>query len=290
MDRSLSCLEDVVDCHVHVVGPLQHFPQSPDRHYTAAEASLQELRHAAPAEVSRFVVVQPSFYGTDNRVTLDAVAALQGKGRAVIVLDPRAATGEQLANLHAAGVRGLRINLNSALKGDTRGISDELSLHVPLARSMGWHLELVLPFDALIAASDLVAALPVQAVIDHFGLPIGHSLESEGGRRLLRLLELPHLWIKLSAPYRVSSDPLATAPPAEWIAPIVDRAPDRCLWGSDWPHTPAKADQRSREEVVPHRRIAYRDLLENFCAAMPRDVLHRAMRSNPEKLYGFASG
>jgi predicted TIM-barrel fold metal-dependent hydrolase len=272
------------------VGPLQYFPQSPNRHYTAAEASLQELRHAAPAEVSRFVVVQPSFYGTDNRVTLDAVAALQGKGRAVIVLDPRASTPEQLADLHARGVRGLRINLNSALKGDVRGISDELSLHVPLALRMGWHLELVLPFDALIAASELVAALPVDVVIDHFGLPIGHSPESEGGRRFLQLLELPHLWIKLSAPYRVSSDPLATVPPAEWIAPIVERAPDRCLWGSDWPHTPAKADHRSRDEIVPHRRIAYRDLLENFCAPMPRDVLDRATRSNPEKLYGFVSG
>jgi predicted TIM-barrel fold metal-dependent hydrolase len=271
------------------VGPLHRFPQAAERHYTAAEASVEDLRKVAPAEVSRFVVVQPSFYGTDNRVTLDAVAALQGKGRAVIVLDPRTATAVQLEDLHAQGVRGLRINLNSALKGDVRGISDELALHCPIAQAMGWHLELVLPFDALITASEFIAALPVQVVIDHFGLPIGHSPDSEAGRALLRLLGLPHVWIKLSAPYRVSSDPLATAPPAEWITAIVARASDRCLWGSDWPHTPAKAEQRSRDETAPYRSIVYRDLLEDFRAAMPRDAMLRATIVNPEKLYEFSS-
>lgn len=286
-DRQVSW-NDVVDCHVHVVGPLQRAPQASGRHYTAAEASVDELRSVVPAEVSRFVVVQPSFYGTDNQVTLDAVAALQGKGRAVIVIDPRTATAAQLEDFHARGVRGLRINLNSALADDAREIAGELALHGPLAQAMGWHLELVLPLDTLVRTSDLIAAAPVPVVIDHFGLPIGRSPESEAGRSLLQLLELPHVWIKLSAPYRVGGDPLATAPPADWIAAIVARAPDRCLWGSDWPHTPAKGDQRSRDETVPYRRIAYRDLLGDFCAAMPADALFRATRTNPEKLYDFS--
>jgi predicted TIM-barrel fold metal-dependent hydrolase len=287
-DRHISW-DDVVDCHVHVVGPLHRFPQASGRHYTAAVASVEDLRSVAPAEVSRFVVVQPSFYGTDNRVTLDAVAALQGKGRAVIVLDPRTATAAQLEDLHAQGVRGLRINLNSALKDDVREISDEIALHCHAAQAMGWHIELVLPLDTLIGASELIAALPVQVVIDHFGLPIGHSPGSEAGRSLLRLFELPHVWIKLSAPYRVGSDPLSTTPPADWIAAIVARAPDRCLWGSDWPHTPAKTEQRSRDEAAPYRPIAYGDLLDGFCAAMPRDAMFRATRTNPEKLYEFSS-
>lgn len=99
--------------------------------------------------------------------------SLRGNGRAVIVIDPRSVTAAQLDRLHAQGVRGLRINLNSALKGDIRGISDELALHCPIAQQMGWHLELVLPFDALVCASDLIAALPVQAVIDHFACRSG---------------------------------------------------------------------------------------------------------------------
>jgi predicted TIM-barrel fold metal-dependent hydrolase len=193
-----------------------------------------------------------------------------------------------LEDLHAQGVRGLRINLNSALKDDIREISDEIALHCPVAQAMGWHIELVLPLDALISASDLIAALPAQVVIDHFGLPIGHSPDSEAGRSLLRLFELPHIWVKLSAPYRVGSDPLSTAPPADWIAAIVARAPARCLWGSDWPHTPAKTEQ-SRDDAAPYRPIAYGDLLDGFCAAMPRDAMFRATRTNPEKLYGFSS-
>jgi predicted TIM-barrel fold metal-dependent hydrolase len=87
----------------------------------------------------------------------------------------------------------------------------------------------------------------------------------------------------------VGSDPLATVPPADWTAAIVAGAPDRCLWGSDWPHTPAKAEQRSRDETAPYRSIAYRSLLEGFCAAVPHDVMVRATTTNPEKLYEFSS-
>jgi predicted TIM-barrel fold metal-dependent hydrolase len=153
---------------------------------------------------------------------------------------------------------------------------------------MGWHLQLVVPFESLVRYAEIIADVPVPVVIDHFGLPIGQTPDSAAGRTVLDLVRLPHVWIKLSAPYRVLSDPLGTAPPRDWMTALLDTAPDRCVWGSDWPHTPPKETHRAPDQVIPYRPISYAKLLSDFSAALPNDLASRVLRTNPERLYGFA--
>jgi len=282
-------LDGIIDCHVHVIGPLDRFPQEAERYYTAGIATTEELvKSASAAGVRRFVVVQPSFYGTDNRATLGAVVTLGSNGCAVAVIAAATITDVALRTLQAQRVRGLRTNLNSALRGDGRRLSDELASQGNIAREMNWHLQLVVPFGSLVQNIDLVASVPVPVVIDHFGLPIGETPDSDAGRAFLNLVSLPHVWVKLSAPYRVLSDPLATTPPQDWMAALLETAPDRCVWGSDWPHTPPREEQRARDQVLPYRTISYASLLNEFSAMLPRHLVSRVLRSNPERLYGFA--
>jgi predicted TIM-barrel fold metal-dependent hydrolase len=288
-EKAEQTLDGIVDCHVHVIGSLDRFPQQPERYYTAAVATTGDLlKSASGTGVRRFVVVQPSFYGTDNRATLDAVATLGEVGCAVAVVEAATVTDDALRTLHAQGVRGLRTNLNTVLPGDARQLSDEIISQGDIARRMGWHLQLVVPFDSLVRYADVIANVPVPVVIDHFGLPIGQTPDSTAGRAVLDLVRLPHVWIKLSAPYRVLPDPLGTEPPRDWMMALLAAAPDRCVWGSDWPHTPPKEAQRARDQVIPYRAISSEKLLADFCAALPNEHWMQVLRTNPERLYGFA--
>ncbi len=286
---SLAIPRGAVDCHVHVVGPLARFPQQPSRHYTAALATLEDLRATAGPEVRRFVVVQPSFYGTDNEATLQACDTLNGNGRAVAVVDPTQVDDAQAGQLQARGVAGLRINLNSRLKDDHRQIQGVLAQHAALAQRMGWHLQLVLPFSALIGAARMIEPLPVPVVIDHFGLPLGKSPDSGEGRALRDLVGMQHVWVKLSAPYRLGLGEYNTETPRDWLAAMLEAGADRCLWGSDWPHVPPASEHKGPDSTPPNRSLHYGDLLGDFLAALGNaDLAQRILVENPGRLYGFS--
>jgi predicted TIM-barrel fold metal-dependent hydrolase len=277
-----------VDCHVHIVGPLSRFPQEATRHYTAAEAPLEALRQAAD-QVRRFVVVQPSFYGTDNEATLQACDALNGNSRAVAVVDPAKVDDAMAGQLKARGVAGLRINLNSRLKGDHRQIQGVLAQHAALAQRMGWHLQLVLPFTALLGAARMIEPLPVPVVIDHFGLPLGKTADSGEAHALRDIVGMQHVWVKLSAPYRLGLGEYNTTTPRDWTAALLEAAPDRCLWGSDWPHVPPASQQTGPESTPPNRPLSYAALLEDFILAVGNaDLVRRVLVENPQRLYGFS--
>ena len=118
------------DCHVHIVGPSEKYPQVPDRTYLAGVASVATLKSlGATRGINRFVIVQPSFYGADNSMTLDVLDELAGYGRSVAVIDPTVTLPETLAAFHRRGVRGLRINLYSPIKppGDTSTITRKIA-------------------------------------------------------------------------------------------------------------------------------------------------------------------
>jgi predicted TIM-barrel fold metal-dependent hydrolase len=276
------------DCHIHIVGPSGRYPQIPTRAYQAAEAPLAVLMaHGAASGVTRFVVVQPSFYGSDNTLLLESLDALAGEGRGVAVIDP-ATPGASLADFARRGVRGLRLNLYSTSAG--RELHQIGGLFMPLAdiaAGMGWHVELIAGIDVLLGAADLFARARVSIVIDHYGL-YGHATPQSGhGRALLDLFRLPNIWIKLSAPYRVSDDPLCTRPDPAWVAAIVAAAPGRCVWGSDWPHSPLHEQGRA-DLQRPYRPLSYATLVDKFLAALGHDAAAQAiMIDNPARLYGF---
>ena len=278
------------DCHVHIVGPVGRYPQVPDRTYLAGEAPVETLKRlGATRGISRFVIVQPSFYGVDNSATLDALDALGGQGRGVAVIDPKTTLPDTLDAYHRRGVRGLRINLYSPIKAPGGATLDvAFAATVAAARMMGWHVQVIAPLPVLLANLNVLARAPVPVVIDHYGLYNNTRPDSANGRRLLDLVHLPHVWMKLSAPYRHDRGPLNTKPDREWIAALMAAAPGRCVWGSDWPHPPAHEQQKGALLEAPYRALSYEALVDHFLAALPSgDLAERIMSENPERLYGF---
>ena len=278
------------DSHVHIVGPVGRYPQVPERTYLAAPVAVETLQRLAAARgITRFVIVQPSFYGADNSATLDALDALGGQGRGVAVVDPRTAKPETLAEFHRRGVRGLRVNLYSPIKapgGDT--LEAAFAATAEAARAMGWHVQVIAPLPVLLANVDTLAKAPVPVVIDHYGLYGDRRPGSAEGRRLLDLVTLPHVWIKLSAPYRHDRGPRNTRPDREWLAALTAAAPGRCVWGSDWPHPPAHEQQNGASLEAPYRALSYETLVDDFLAALPSaDLAERIMNENAARLYGF---
>jgi predicted TIM-barrel fold metal-dependent hydrolase len=278
------------DSHVHVVGPADRYPQSPTRTYLAETAPLDKLRELAAArQVERFVIVQPSFYGADNTVLLESLATLGGHGRGVAVVDPATIAKATLADYTARGVCGLRLNLYSP-KGnvDRARMAATFSSLADLAATMSWHVEVIAPIEVLAQEVALLAQAAVPVVIDHYGVFGRNAPASVVGRQLLGLLRCPHVWMKLSAPYRVSDDPLDTKPNPDWLADILGVARERCVWGSDWPHTPAHDAQKGAAIAISHRPIAYARLVDDFIAALASvELTEMIMRDNPARLYRF---
>jgi predicted TIM-barrel fold metal-dependent hydrolase len=277
------------DSHVHIIGPIAQSPQVKTRTYLAPPASLDELaRAAAPRDVTRFVIVQPSFYGTDNTVLLESLDALGPRGRGVAVIDPAQTSKAMLEDYAVRGVRGLRINLYSPGKAGEGQLAREFRAMANVAGTMGWHVEVIAPIASLAEAATLLVRTDVTVVIDHYGV-YGHSRpESAAGRVLLELLELPHVWMKLSAPYRVSDHPLETRPDPAWLAAMLERARERCVWGSDWPHTPAHDAQQGPEVAGVYRPLSYATLVDEFTGALKSNGLGEMIFvDNPARLYEF---
>ena len=279
------------DSHVHIVGPPDRYPQVPQRTYLAGVASLDALQRNGRARgIDRFVIVQPSFYGTDNSALLDALDALDAlgePGRGVAVVDPLAVGAKALDDYARRGVRGLRINLYSHLGGANR-LEAIFGATANVARQMGWHVEVIAPMPSIVDSADLIARASVPVVVDHYGLHGRLRPESASGRRFLDLLRLPHVWMKLSAPYRNVDYALETHPDPEWIVAILDVAAERCVWGSDWPFTAAHDQHRGPTIIAPYRDIAYETVVDEFLAALPsRDLADALMEKNPARLYGF---
>jgi predicted TIM-barrel fold metal-dependent hydrolase len=284
---------EISDCHLHVVGPSDAFPQVEGRAYTAGPAPLENLRAVAePAGVTRYVLVQPSFYGTDNSYLLQTLDSLQERGRGVVVLESDAISARLLDQLQQRGVCGVRLNLYSKFSAMGPGrLEDILRRFISKMPRAGWHIEMIAALATIAGAASVIADSTIPIVIDHYGLPGNEGPEGALGRSLLDLLSLPQVWIKLSAPYRVVEDPLATNPPAPWLSALLRVAPDRCVWGSDWPHAPQRRDQTDARTSVPYRLLDYWRVLGDFIRALPdATVADRIFRLNPDRLYGFRTG
>jgi predicted TIM-barrel fold metal-dependent hydrolase len=276
------------DSHVHIVGPVNRYPQVAERTYLAGPAPLHELkRRGAPHGITRFVIVQPSFYGFDNSATLDALDELGGNGRGVAVIDPAGTPDTALADIHRRGIRGLRINLYSPLAAGRR-MEDSFAATAAVAKRMNWHVQVIAPLAVLLKSERVLQNPPVPVVIDHYGVYGNARPDDKEGIRLLNLVRNPHVWIKLSAPYRLADGPMSTRPDREWIMELYAAAPPRCVWGSDWPHPPAADHHEGRDKVAAYRDLSYDRLVEDFIAALPSpSIADQIMRDNPARLYGF---
>ena len=117
-------------------------------------------------------------------------------------------------------------------------MNDSFAVTAAVARRMNWHIQVIAPLSILLKSERLLASSPVPIVIDHYGVYGKARPEDAEGQRLLNLVRNAHVWIKLSAPYRLDDGPMSTRPDREWVAEFYAAAPPRCVWGSDWPHPP----------------------------------------------------
>jgi len=268
-----------VDAHCHVFGPQARFPFSPKAKYLPEDAG-PEMLFALRDHLgfSRNVIVQASCHGTDNAATLDAIARSNGKARGVAVVDP-AIGKEDLAALHSGGMRGIRFNF---LKRLVDNAPRDRFLEVAGRLPAGWHVVIYFEADILEELRPFMDAIPVPLVIDHMGRPdVTQGPDGPDMQAFRRLLDSrPDIHFKPTCPDRLdpSGDPwdaFATA-----VRPLVEDYPDRCIWGTDWPHPnmqDAVPDDGHLTDMIP--RIA------------PTAELQRKLLvDNPRRLYWAEEG
>jgi predicted TIM-barrel fold metal-dependent hydrolase len=276
------------DCHMHVFEA--RYPPSPSRTYTPGPAPLDQYRRVAAAlRLSRAVVVQPSAYGTDNSCTLGAVAAIGASARAVVGIDPNI-SDDELDCLHGRGARGVRVN--SASRGQ-RDVDEIAGLIIATARRidrLGWHVQIFTDLAVIEQLADRLPALPVPIVIDHMGLAqAAHGATQRGLGPLCDLLASGRGWVKLSGAYRVSVQEPGFADAGAIIRALIEANPDRCVWGTDWPHTGGHGHAQSAEAPpIVYRRLDTAALLDQLVACTgDAAIVRKILVDNPARLYGF---
>lgn len=268
------------DCHVHVYD--SRFPATPGAKLRPPDASVQDYRALQQwIGTTRTVLVTPSTYGTDNRCMLEAMASLGSDARGVAVIDGSESDAE-LQRLHVLGVRGVRLNLSLGVSGSVDALRPLAHRIAPL----GWHLQLLMAPDMLVTQAKVLRQLPVPVVFDHFGR-IAPRL---AGRHpayalLLDLLQGGRAWIKLSGGYIVSEHHHVDDPALDALAAgYLRAAPQRVLWGSDWPHATASSGLQPMPDDA--RQI---DRLNDWAQQNGGPTtLQCVLVDNPAELYGFA--
>ena len=276
------------DCHAHIFGDPQRFPFWSSRVYTPEPASVEEMRvlHRA-LHTDRVVVVNPSVYGTDNSCTLDAVKQLGSSARAVAVIDdktPEAALDE----MDRAGVRGIRINLETSGQADPAVARERFQAGVDRIKGRKhWHIQVYARLSVIEGAVDLIKVAPMPVVFDHFGgAKAALGVAQPGFETLLKLLRSGKAYVKISGAYRSST----LAPDYPDVMPLakalIAENPQRVLWGTDWPH-PSQVPGR-RMEVSPLLQIDDGRLFNQLAVWAPEAALRTMILvENPTKLYGF---
>lgn len=265
------------DAHMHVFGPAERFPRVPHPHYTLPDGRLGHFRELMTIlGLERFVIVQPSYYGTDNSCLLDALAASGDAARGVVMVEEDTPHADLVA-MDAAGVRGLRLDLFKRAAQPLADIQAYVTRIAAKIAPLGWHLQFYVPGRVVRDMIDFFATLEIDYVIDH----MGYMLEEDGltehdFARLIELARSGRCWIKLSAPYRLAKKRGYSA--VEGVArAIVEAAPERAIWGSDWPHIPGLGRDTG-------------ELLNLLPVWAPDAAVRQAILvDNPRRLFGFSA-
>ena len=264
-----------VDAHVHVFGPEAEFPFSPKAKYHPEDATPEMLFALRDfLGFSRNVIVQASCHGSDNAATLNGIAKSNGRARGVAVVDPDISS-EELERLHAGGIRGVRFNFLKRLVDDAP--KDKFLEIARMIEPLGWHVVVYFESDILEELVPFLEAIPTIIVVDHLGRPdISQGPDGEDIRAFKRFLDThSNIWTKVSGAERLSAE----GPPFDdfvaVIRPVVERYPDRVLWGTDWPHPNMEhriPDDGQLVDVLP--RLATTDELQR-----------KLLIDNPMRLY-----
>ena len=281
---------EACDCHTHVFGPFDRYPLTRERSYTPPPAPVSDLiARLDRAGLARAVIVQPSAYGTDNRCTLDAVAAHRDRLRAVVVIDGSESDAD-LAQMHAMGARGVRLNLISA--GGPRGatVAELLERVASRIRPLGWHIQIYTDLDVIADNAVTLQALNVDIVLDHMA-KIEAALGAAHPRfaDLARLIDTGRFWVKLSGVYRVSPELHGNADADKLARALIALNPERMVFGTDWPHLANHNRTASSEPpAIDYHPIDYGRLVSGIAAwTSDAGVMAQVLSTNPAHLYDF---
>lgn len=254
--------EGAVDAHCHVFGPAAEFPYAPERKYTPVDASKDQLFALRDhLGLARNVLVQATCHGADNSALVDALQHSGGRARGVATVRADV-TDEELARLHEAGVRGVRFNFVSRLVDVTP--TEVLETIAARIAPLGWHVVIYFEAADLPDLKDFFASLPVPLVVDHMGRPdVTKDPDGPEFAEFLDFVAAGDVWVKVSCPERLTvtgpaaldSERNAYRDVVPFARTVVERFPDRVLWGTDWPHpnlTDHMPDDGLLVDHIPH--------------------------------------
>jgi predicted TIM-barrel fold metal-dependent hydrolase len=277
------------DCHAHIFCDPKAFPMFADRTYTPETATVAQLVASHRAlNLDRVVLVQPSVYGADNACLLAAIREIGSHARGVAVVDDKT-TDADLDALVRAGVRGIRINLETTGQSDPALARDRFLGAVKRIGSRRLHIQMFTRPAVIAAIKDAVVASPVTVVFDHFGGAQGAAgVAQPGFDALVALVTSGQAYVKLSAPYRGS-----TLPDYADMAPLAKALfaanPQRVLWGTDWPHPNTSPDARNADTgLSPRLNVDDVALVNQLAVWVPTAPQRRVVLvDNPARLYGW---
>jgi predicted TIM-barrel fold metal-dependent hydrolase len=266
---------NATDCHHHIYNA--KYPVDPTATLRPGDALVEDYRALQKRiGTTRHVLVQPSTYGTDNSCHLDALAAFGPTARMVAVVNDKVST-EELKRMHGLGVRGIRFNLAQA-GATTPEMMEPLSKRV---NDLGWHIQINASAAKIMEVMPILERVPSPIVFDH----LAHIPQPEGVKHPLyakvrALMDKGRTWVKLSGAYADTK----VGPPTYADSSAVARAyakamPERCVWGSDWPHPTEQSKQ------LPDDAVLF-DLLTDWVP--DEKVRHRILVENPATLYDFS--
>ncbi len=266
------------DTHVHVLGPYEKYPLSPDRSYTAPEAPVEKLAAFLDAMgTDRVVIAHVTAQGTDMSVTLDAIRELGERARGFAILGSDVSDAE-LRHMHDGGIRGTRLTPLFGAEVTAETLDETARKIAPF----GWHLVYAPSGPAQwLDLAPRLSTLPCDVVIDHMawrGYTLDGGLDQPGFRALLDALATGRCWLKLAAQHRYSKTVAPYPDLAPYVAAVLEARPDRIVWATDWPHV------RAWDEAMP----ADADLVDWILEwGLDEATRNRILVDNPAVLYGF---
>ncbi|MFL4986182.1 MAG: amidohydrolase family protein [Xanthobacteraceae bacterium] len=263
------------DSHFHVFGPHAVFPFAANRPFTPHDAPKEALlRLHEVLGFERGVFVQSTCHGSDHAVMLDLLAATSGRYRGVALLTP-ATTPEEVKRLDAAGVCGVRLHFVSHL--GPYPARDDVRAVMRLVEPYGWHIEVHVYGKDLLANLDFIAAIKARVVIDHIGrVDVREGPDGPAFVALRRLVDAGNVWVKLSGTDRVSQQEPPFRDAVALARILAEQAPERILWGTDWPHPNVRRMPNDGELV---------DLIPDI--AVNETTRRRMLVDNPAEFFGF---
>jgi predicted TIM-barrel fold metal-dependent hydrolase len=265
-----------INSHCHIFGPSNLYPYASNRTYTPPDAPVEFFENLqAHLGFNRAVIVQGACYGYDHKAILNALEIGRGKYRGVALISPEM-DRDDIKHLDESGICGARMNFLAHT--GKRPSPETMDCILSLIRPFNWHLAVHVSGSGIVEISDFIRLLDIPVVIDHMArVDIREGFDGKAFQTMLRLLDTGNVWVKLSGTDRMSVEPPPFSDAVALARRLVEHAPERILWGNDWPHVNIKRVMPDDGELV--------DLIPGI--APSEEIQKKMLVQNPERFFNF---